>query len=63
LNTACLMVLSRFLPGPKLRARFTCDSLKLGMVKHREVATCLGGTLYDCVCKFMPGTGAGGATA
>lgn len=39
-----------------LRARFTCDSLKLGMVKHAEVATCLGGDLYDCVCKFDVGT-------
>ena len=35
-----------------LNARFTVDVLKLGMVKHPEVATCLGGTLYDCVCKF-----------
>ena len=41
-----------------LRARFTCDSLKLGMVKHPEVATCLGGELYDCVCKFDVGTAA-----
>lgn len=40
-----------------LYARFACDSLKLGMVKHPEVATCLGGTLYDCVCKFDTGDG------
>ena len=39
-----------------LRAAFTCDSLKLGMVKHPEVATCLGGELYDCVCKFDVGS-------
>jgi hypothetical protein len=41
-----------------LYARFTCDSLKLGMVKHPEVAACLGGELYDCVCKFDAGTAA-----
>ena len=35
-----------------LRAKFVCDALKLGMVKHPEVATCLGGELYDCVCRF-----------
>ncbi|KAK3247606.1 hypothetical protein CYMTET_42897 [Cymbomonas tetramitiformis] len=35
-----------------LHAQFTCDSLKLGMVKHPEVAQCLGGGLYDVVCKF-----------
>jgi type II pantothenate kinase len=30
-----------------------CDSLKLGMIKHPEVAACLpGGRLYDCVCKL-----------
>jgi len=35
-----------------LYARFTVDCLKLGMIKHPEVAACLGGRLYDCVCKF-----------
>ncbi|KAF6265469.1 hypothetical protein COO60DRAFT_1697762 [Scenedesmus sp. NREL 46B-D3] len=35
-----------------LTAKFTVDSLKLGMVKHPEVAACLGGRLYDVVCKF-----------
>ena len=35
-----------------LRAKLVCDALKLGMVKHPEVATCLGGELYDCVCRF-----------
>jgi type II pantothenate kinase len=44
-----------------LRASFKCDSLKLGMIKHPEVAACLaGGRLYDCVCKFdRAGTDAG----
>ena len=31
------------------------DALKLGMVKHLEVAELLGGELYDCVCKFDVG--------
>ncbi|CAK0782572.1 hypothetical protein CVIRNUC_005784 [Coccomyxa viridis] len=35
-----------------LYAQFSVDSLKLGMIKHREVATLLDGRLYDCVCKF-----------
>jgi type II pantothenate kinase len=35
-----------------LHAKFTCDSWKLGMIKHPEVATCLKGRMYDCVCKF-----------
>ncbi len=38
-----------------LHSSFTCDSWKLGMIKHREVATCLQGRLYDCVCKFDKG--------
>ncbi|GBG83251.1 hypothetical protein CBR_g36866 [Chara braunii] len=38
-----------------LYAEFKCDSLCLGMVKHPEVAEFLGGTLYDCVCKFTEG--------
>jgi hypothetical protein len=38
-----------------LLASFTCDSLKLGMIKHPEVAACIpGGRLYDCVCKYDP---------
>ena len=28
------------------------DSLRIGMVKHEEVARCLGTTLKDCVVKF-----------
>lgn len=39
-----------------LRAAFTADSLKLGMIKHPEVAQLLGGRLYDCVCKYDKGT-------
>jgi uncharacterized protein with ATP-grasp and redox domains len=35
-----------------LYARFKCDSIKIGMVKHSEVAQFLGGRLYDCVFKF-----------
>jgi hypothetical protein len=35
-----------------LREAFSVDSLKLGMIKHPEVAACLGGRLYDCVCKY-----------
>ena len=35
-----------------LHARFDVDCWKLGMIKHPEVATCLRGRLYDCVCKF-----------
>eukprot|EP01023_Acetabularia_acetabulum_P061880 TRINITY_DN7530_c0_g1_i1.p1 TRINITY_DN7530_c0_g1~~TRINITY_DN7530_c0_g1_i1.p1 ORF type:complete len:370 (+),score=55.81 TRINITY_DN7530_c0_g1_i1:38-1147(+) len=35
-----------------LNAEFKCDSLCLGMIKHPEVAACLQGELYGCVCKF-----------
>lgn len=35
-----------------LYARFKCDSIKIGMVKHPEVAEFLGGRLYDCVFKY-----------
>lgn len=35
-----------------LEAAFHCDALRIGMVKHPEVAQCLGGELYDCVCRF-----------
>ncbi|XP_031493856.1 damage-control phosphatase At2g17340-like [Nymphaea colorata] len=35
-----------------LHAQFKCDSLKIGMVKHPEVAKFLGGRLYDCVFKY-----------
>ncbi|CAA7022017.1 unnamed protein product [Microthlaspi erraticum] len=35
-----------------LYAQFKCDSLKIGMVKHIEVAEFLGGRLYDCVFNY-----------
>lgn len=35
-----------------LHAQFKCDSLKIGLVKHLEVAQFLGGRLYDCVFKY-----------
>ncbi|KAK2665748.1 hypothetical protein Ddye_004322 [Dipteronia dyeriana] len=35
-----------------LYAQFKCDSMKIGMVKHPEVAQFLGGRLYDCVIKY-----------
>ncbi len=41
-----------------LHAKFTCDSVKLAMVKHPEVAAALNGRMYDPVCKFDRGTAA-----
>lgn len=38
-----------------LYAKFTCESLKLAMIKHPEVAACLRGRLYDCVCQYDAG--------
>ncbi|XXG57443.1 hypothetical protein AAC387_Pa03g4592 [Persea americana] len=35
-----------------LYAQLKCDSVKIGMVKHPEVAQFLGGRLYDCVFKY-----------
>ncbi|KAL0356494.1 UNVERIFIED_CONTAM: Damage-control phosphatase [Sesamum calycinum] len=35
-----------------LYAQFRCDSMKIAMVKHPEVAQFLGGRLYDCVIKY-----------
>ena len=35
-------------------ARFTCDTLKLAMVKDQGVADALGGEVYDLVCRFEP---------
>ncbi|KAL3137393.1 hypothetical protein ABBQ32_006916 [Trebouxia sp. C0010 RCD-2024] len=40
-----------------LYASFSCDSLKLAMVKHPEVAQVLKCRMYDCVCKFDRGKG------
>lgn len=35
-----------------LNAEFLVDSLRIGMVKHKEVASCLNCNLMDCVVKF-----------
>ncbi|XP_057735594.1 damage-control phosphatase At2g17340-like isoform X1 [Arachis stenosperma] len=40
-----------------LYAQFKCDSLKIGMVKHVEVAEFLGSRMYDCVIKYNEATG------
>jgi len=38
-----------------LDALFTCDCIKLAMVKNQRVAeTLFKGNLYDCMCKFQP---------
>jgi type II pantothenate kinase len=37
-----------------LDARFTCDVLKIAMVKDRGVADELGGKVYDLVLRFEP---------
>lgn len=42
-----------------LRAAFRCDAACLALIKHPEVATCLGGRLYDVVCSFRPAPAAG----
>ncbi|KAG2500599.1 hypothetical protein HYH03_001367 [Edaphochlamys debaryana] len=42
-----------------LNAVFTCDSLKLGMIKHPEVAASLGGRMYDGVVKYDKGHSTG----
>ena len=35
---------------------FTCDCVKLAMIKNQRVAaTLFKGDIYDCVCKFDPG--------
>ncbi|KAI4387664.1 hypothetical protein MLD38_000080 [Melastoma candidum] len=53
-NDADLVILEGMGRGieTNLYAQFKCDSLKIGMVKHPEVAEFLGGRLYDCVIKF-----------
>ena len=43
-----------------LRARFSCDALRVGMIKHPEVAAALGGRMYDCVVRFERGASGGG---
>ncbi|MBI1371242.1 MAG: DUF89 family protein [Phycisphaera sp.] len=34
------------------RTRFTCDTLKLAMIKEQDVADRIGAKLYDVVCRF-----------
>jgi hydroxymethylpyrimidine/phosphomethylpyrimidine kinase len=53
-NDADLVVLEGMGRGieTNLYAQMKCDSIKIGMVKHPEVAQFLGGRLYDCVFKF-----------
>ncbi|KAG2436611.1 hypothetical protein HYH02_011546 [Chlamydomonas schloesseri] len=46
-----------------LNCQMRCDSLKLGMIKHPEVAALLGGRLYDCVCRYHPGAEASAGAA
>ncbi|KAG2443313.1 hypothetical protein HYH02_009380 [Chlamydomonas schloesseri] len=42
------------------KARFTCDVLKLAMIKTERLARKLfGGSLYDCVCVFDTGVAPG----
>lgn len=40
-----------------LYAEISIDSLRIGMIKHEEVAMCLGTSLKDCVVKFVEGRG------
>lgn len=37
-----------------LDAAFTCDAMKIAMIKDRGVADALGGELYDLVCRYEP---------
>jgi type II pantothenate kinase len=37
-----------------LSADLTCDRLNLAMLKDEMIAAHVGGTLYDCVCRFVP---------
>ena len=40
-----------------LEARFTCDCLRIGMVKMELVARRMRGALYDLVCRFTAAPG------
>jgi type II pantothenate kinase len=40
-----------------LDARFSCDALKIAMIKMAIVAERCGGKLYDLVCRFERGRG------
>ena len=42
-----------------LHALFTCDALKLAMIKDRDVAHAIGGELYDVMLKYEPVARAG----
>ncbi|XP_019451305.1 PREDICTED: uncharacterized protein At2g17340-like isoform X2 [Lupinus angustifolius] len=53
-NDADLVILEGMGRGieTNLNAQFKCDSLKIAMVKHPEVAEFLGSRMYDCVFKY-----------
>ena len=38
-------------------ARFTCDTLKIAMIKDEGVASALDGELFDLICRFEGGSG------
>jgi type II pantothenate kinase len=42
--------------------RFTCDTLKIAMVKEEDIARRLGGKVYDVVCRFESAKDGAGAT-
>ncbi|CAL0321099.1 unnamed protein product [Lupinus luteus] len=54
-NDADLVILEGMGRGieTNLYAKFKCDSLNIGMVKHVEVAQFLGSRMYDCVIKYV----------
>ncbi len=37
-----------------LEAKLSCDALKLAMLKEPAVYDRIGGSMYDCVCRFEP---------
>lgn len=55
-ETADLVILEGMGRGieTNLNAKFKCDVMNLGLIKHPEVAEMLGGRMYDCVCRFTP---------
>lgn len=40
-----------------LHADFTCDALNLAMLKDELIASRIGGSVYDCVCRFRAANG------
>lgn len=56
-STRTLLVLEGMGRGieTNLRASFSCDALRIGVIKHPEVARCLRGRLYDPVVRFTRG--------